>query len=232
MWKLSFATGRPDFSSAVTFLWGVSLPPRASLFSTTKWVAFIKSQVPLKLSVLPYHVQNSVLLNCLKVLPGIFNIWTSLRWGISSPSIMLWLGKLSPDPIRTMINTNHWYLNEDNVIIVEHTSKPEWLHEHNLSLLRTFLHHIYNLLLGQWLGLPRWCSGKESACVPMQERQKTHVQSLGQEDSLEEEMATHSSIIAWKTSRREEPGGIQTMGLQRVRHDWGTQHTHTNDYTS
>lgn len=75
----SLVTGRSDFSSAVMFLWGVSLPPRASLFSTTKWVAFIKSQVPLKLSILPYHVQNSVLLNCLKVLSSIFNIWTSLR---------------------------------------------------------------------------------------------------------------------------------------------------------
>ena len=63
------------------------------------------------------------------------------------------------------------------------------------------------------------CSGKESACVPMQEMLKTQVQSLGQEDSLEEEMANHSGIIAWKTPRREEPGGLQTMGLQRVRHD-------------
>ena len=167
------------------FLWDVSLPPRASLFSTTKWVAFIKSQVPLNLSVLPYHVQNSVLLNCLKVLPSIFNIWTSLRCRISSPSIMLWLGKLSPDPVRTMINTMHWYINKDDVIIVEHISRPEWLHLHNLSLLRTFLHHIYNLLLGKWLGLPRWCRGKESSCVPMQEMQKIQVQSLGQEVSQE-----------------------------------------------
>ena len=45
------------------------------------------------------------------------------------------------------------------------------------------------------------------------------VQSLGQEDSLEESMATHSSITAWRISWTEEPGGLQSMGLQRVRHD-------------
>ena len=52
----------------------------------------------------------------------------------------------------------------------------------------------------------------------MQELQETWVQSLGQEDPLEEEMATHSSI-AWKTPRIEEPGGIQSMGSQSVGHD-------------
>ena len=45
------------------------------------------------------------------------------------------------------------------------------------------------------------------------------IQSLGQEDALEEEMATHSSILAWKIPRTEEPGGLQSMGSQRVGHD-------------
>ena len=45
------------------------------------------------------------------------------------------------------------------------------------------------------------------------------VQFLGQEDALEKEMATHSSILAWKIPWTEEPGGLQSMGLQRVRHD-------------
>ena len=45
------------------------------------------------------------------------------------------------------------------------------------------------------------------------------VQSLGQEDTLEKEMATHSSTIAWKIPWREEPDRLQSMGLQRVRHD-------------
>ena len=49
--------------------------------------------------------------------------------------------------------------------------------------------------------------------------QETWVQSLGWEDPLEKEMATHSSIIAWKISWTEEPGELQSMGLQGVRHD-------------
>ena len=49
--------------------------------------------------------------------------------------------------------------------------------------------------------------------------QETWAQSLGQEDILEKEMATHSNILAWQIPWTEEPGGIQSMGLQRVRHD-------------
>ena len=49
--------------------------------------------------------------------------------------------------------------------------------------------------------------------------QETWVQSLGQEDLLEKEMATHSSILAWKIPWTEEPGRLQSMGLQRVRHN-------------
>ena len=48
---------------------------------------------------------------------------------------------------------------------------------------------------------------------------ETWVQSLGLEDPLEKEMAIHSSTIAWKIPWREEPGRLQSMGLQRVRHD-------------
>ena len=49
--------------------------------------------------------------------------------------------------------------------------------------------------------------------------QETGVQSLGQEDPLEKGMATHSSILAWEIPRTEEPGRLQSMGLQRVRQD-------------
>ena len=48
--------------------------------------------------------------------------------------------------------------------------------------------------------------------------QETWVQSLGREDLLEKEMATHSSILAWKIPWMEKPGGLQSMGLQRVGH--------------
>ena len=49
--------------------------------------------------------------------------------------------------------------------------------------------------------------------------QETWVQSLGQEDPLEEGMATYSSILAWRIPWTEEPGGLQSMGSQRVGHD-------------
>ena len=48
---------------------------------------------------------------------------------------------------------------------------------------------------------------------------ETWVQSLGQEDPLEKEMATHSSILAWRIPWMEEPGRLQSMGSQRVGHD-------------
>ena len=50
--------------------------------------------------------------------------------------------------------------------------------------------------------------------------QETWVQSLGQEDPLERGRATHSSIFAWRIPGTEEPGGLQSMGLQRVEHHW------------
>ena len=52
--------------------------------------------------------------------------------------------------------------------------------------------------------------------------QETWVWSLGQEDPLEEEMATHSSIFAWRIPWTEETGSLQSMGSQRVGHDWET----------
>ena len=49
--------------------------------------------------------------------------------------------------------------------------------------------------------------------------QETQVRSLGQEDPLEKGMATHSSILAWRIPWKEEPGGLQSVGSQRVSHD-------------
>ena len=68
--------------------------------------------------------------------------------------------------------------------------------------------------LYEYSGLPWWLRGKESAC-----NAETRVRSLSWEDPLEKEMATHSSTLAWKIPWTEEPGRLQSMGLQRVRHD-------------
>ena len=59
----------------------------------------------------------------------------------------------------------------------------------------------------------------QRVCLPMQE---TWVQSSGQEDPLEKEMVTLSSVLAWRIPRTEEPGGLQSMLSQRVKHDWVT----------
>ena len=60
------------------------------------------------------------------------------------------------------------------------------------------------------MGFPGGSDGNETAC---------NAGNLGQEDPLEKEMAIHSSILAWKILWPEEPGSLQSMGLQRVRHD-------------
>ena len=57
----------------------------------------------------------------------------------------------------------------------------------------------------------------------MQETEETWVRSLGREDPLEKEMATHSSILAWEIPWTEEPGGLQSMGSQRVGYDLATK---------
>ena len=68
---------------------------------------------------------------------------------------------------------------------------------------------------------PGSTSGKESDCNAGDI--KDQIQSLGQEDPLEEEMATHSSIFAWRIPWTEEPGGLQPTGSKRIRlWDWQT----------
>ena len=64
----------------------------------------------------------------------------------------------------------------------------------------------------------------------MQETQEMWIQSLGWEDPLEEEMTTNSNIFAWKIPWIEEPDGLQSMGLGRVRQDRVRTHTHTHTH--
>ena len=56
--------------------------------------------------------------------------------------------------------------------------------------------------------------------------QEMRVRSLDWKDTVKKEMATHCSILAWEIPWPEEPGGLQSMGLQRVGHDLATEHTH------
>ena len=75
------------------------------------------------------------------------------------------------------------------------------------------------------MGFPSGSVVKNLPTVP--KMQETQVQSLSWEDPLEEGMATHSSILAWRIPWTEEPGGLQSMGSQRVRHDWSAWAQHT-----
>ena len=68
-------------------------------------------------------------------------------------------------------------------------------------------------------GFPGGSDGKESTCNVGGLNLKSQVQSLGQEDHLEKGMSTYSSTLAWRIPRTEEPGGLQSVGSQRVRHD-------------
>ena len=70
------------------------------------------------------------------------------------------------------------------------------------------------ILISLLYGLPLWLTVKNLPAM-----QETWVLSLGQEDPLEKRMATHSSILAWRIPWTEEPGGLQSMVLQRVEHD-------------
>ena len=73
---------------------------------------------------------------------------------------------------------------------------------------------IYNCIYGKY-----WASLVAQTVEHLPAMRETWVQSLGWEDPLEKEMATHSSTLAWKSPWTEEPYKIQSMGSQRVRHD-------------
>ena len=64
-----------------------------------------------------------------------------------------------------------------------------------------------------------WASQVAQVVKNLSAMHKTWVQTLDQEDPLERGMATHSSILAWRIAGTEEPGGLQSMGLERVGHD-------------
>ena len=98
----------------------------------------------------------------------------------------------------------------------------------DIDEMKTNLHAIKVLLKGLEFGtkIHRFPSGavvKKKLCnvcrIRLQEMQETQVQSLDQKASLEKELATHSSILAWEVPWTEEPSGLQSMASQRVRHD-------------
>ena len=84
-----------------------------------------------------------------------------------------------------------------------------------LSAFSHFSDYIYSLTK-IFLGFPGVSNGKQSVCQCRRFRQETQVRSLGQGDPLEEEMATHSSILVWKIPWTDKSGGLQSTGLQSL----------------
>ena len=115
-----------------------------------------------------------------------------------------------------------------------------WIKISSCSNIPSSLPHFFLLLLLQWDQLQIYslthnlCAILQSCCLlqgfpggsvvknglPMQETQEIQVQSLGWEDPLGKGMTTHSNILAWKMPWTKDPGGLQSMGLQRVWHGW------------
>ena len=90
---------------------------------------------------------------------------------------------------------------------------------YTVSLLNLFISPATILVTSLSIRLPWWL--RHSCLLPTM--RKTWIQSLGQEDLLEKEMATHCSILAWKIPWTKESGGLQFMGLQRVGHNLVTE---------
>ena len=81
---------------------------------------------------------------------------------------------------------------------------------------------LFGALRHLFYGFPAHSVVKDSTCNAG-DFQETWAQSLGWEDSLKKEMANHSNILAWRIPWTKEPGRLQSMGLQRVGHDWATR---------
>ena len=116
------------------------------------------------------------------------------------------------------------------------TEIPEKWEFHSLHLLLHWSEWIYLFIQQVFtmshyvLRLPRWCSGKES--THQCRRCKRRGFNPSQEDPLELEMATNSSILAWKIAWTEEPGRLQYVGSQRAGHGWVAEYARMLRYFS
>ena len=96
-----------------------------------------------------------------------------------------------------------------------------------MGLIHTkYNEHVNEQLMNMMKGFPGGTSGKESACQCGDAR--TLVWSLGWQDPMEKEMATHCSILSWKIPCTQEPGMLQSMGLQRVGRNWESKKQQQN----
>ena len=112
-----------------------------------------------------------------------------------------------------------YYLNEYvfTTLLIQSSSNSSLLGK---GTRRSFFFFFFNWNIGDTPGIRDSLVGQMIKSLPAM--RETRVQTLGWENPLEKAMATHSSILAWKSPWPEEPGRLQSMGLQIVRHDWVT----------
>ena len=109
----------------------------------------------------------------------------------------------------TLLGITHW--------VIEKSAGKE-----SHSILFAILCNMIMRVVLIWLQILMWASFIGRSVKNLPAVQQTWFRSLSWEDLLEKEMATHSSILAWKIPRTEEPDGLWSIGFQRVRHDWVT----------
>ena len=160
-----------------------------------------------------------------------FCVWSSLRClALCFFSIPLWQNPARPWSLG--LHPGHWKLHRPPLIAIQSSASPPQLRSPPPSSLLT--PSMVPSIPAPPTSVPeptRLClimtySLRASLVAQMVKNLpavwETWVGSLGQDDPLEEEMATHSRILAWETPWTEEPGGLQSRGSQRVGHNWAT----------
>ena len=158
---------------------------------------------------------------------------------ISTPSLWIpaclywcvekWMDPLSPSPVSVCPLVTFVYCTTWNLQPLCHETFLIQRHPGFTMAFSNILIINANHVCSRVYMPPRQLSGQESAY----QCRRCGFWSLGWEDPLEEEMETHSSILAWRIPWTEEPGSLySTWGCKRVEHDWATEHTHTHTLQS
>ena len=152
-----------------------------------------------------------------------FHLDSTYEWHHRAPVFLYWLILLSIMPSRSI-----------RVVTKGRISFFSWLSNmpvyiYYIIIFICMYMYIYMFMYIRGFPVTQWWRSH----LQLQKLQETWVQSLGWEDLLEEETATHSSILACRIPRTEEPGGLrQSTGLQRDRHYWSNlSHPHTHTHT-
>ena len=169
---------------------------------------------------------SSIILDCsLSLLCWPFLLFVCLSfkswyfWGVSLRSFLL-IHSMYIHPSRCYFSTLIWWWLQ----IYLYFCTSSWILKLDGQLLLCSSFRMYPGHFPLTFGLPWWLSQLVNSLPVMQE---TRIQSLGREDPLKKEMATHSNIFAWESPWTEEPGGLQSMAFPES-NDWRTKPTYTS----